>query len=446
MICSCCGYEIKEKPHLLKNGKYVCDRCWNNPSLFFPEKLRHDERLGLLATMANERRHRSDLIYVKVIKLAQKEIDMYIGKMSSKDLLELCDINRFREEELEGYQREKYKERTSELMEYLIKCPVPVMPGIFVSLREAKFNPLNGDFGVLEIPRKKSSMWIIDGQHRVGGFEEIRGRFVFAHNPTHVDPETFLELMNYELPVVFIDSNAAARKATKLQEPKNKSSVTAEDVERAIFFIVNKTQKGISPSLKDALLYRIKLGGIDGIPALKKESWRIHAAFIGIMLSRDEDSPLADRINIGGKRGQGKPIMLNSFVSSLLTLFRDKDFFSLSDKERLVFVKAYWNVLREMFPEAFESKMSRDYMLLKAIGVYSLNWLANDIFRRCVENGLDYSDESTLEKLLEPLKTFDWGTQTSPLSTLGGMKGVREAHRLLLETLWSGAKEKTGPI
>lgn len=444
MICSCCGYEIKEKPHLLRNGKHVCDRCWNSPGLFFPEKLKHDERLELLATMADERRHRSDSIHVKVIKLTQKEIDMYIGKMSSKDLLELCDINRFREEELEGYQREKYKERTSELMEYLIKCPLPVMPGIFVSLREAKFNPLNGDFGILEIPRKRSSMWIIDGQHRVGGFEEIRGHFVFGQNPTHVNPETFLELMNYELPVVFVDSNAAARKAAKLQEPKFESSITAEDVERAVFFIVNKTQKGISPSLKDALLYRIKLGGIDGIPALKKESWRIHAAFIGIMLNRDRDSPLANRINISGERGQGKPIMLNSFVSSLRTLFRDEDFSGLSDEERLRFVKVYWNVLGKIFPEAFDLKVSRNYMLLTAIGVYSLNWLAHDVFRNCVEDGLDYSDEATLEKLLGPLKLFDWRTQTSPLSTLGGMKGVREAYRLLLETLHPETKEKRG--
>lgn len=435
MICSCCGYEIKGKPHLLRNGKYVCDGCWNNPGLFFPDKLKHDERLKLLATMANERRDRSDLIQVKVIKLAQKEIDMYIGKMNSKDLLELCDINRFREEELEGYQREKYKERTSELTEYLIKCPVPVMPGIFVSLREAKFNALNDDFGILEIPRRRSSMWIIDGQHRVGGFEQIRGRFVFAHNPTHIDPETFLELMNYELPVVFIDSTATARKAAKLQQPKFESSITAEDVERAIFFIVNKTQKGISPSLKDALLYRIKLGGIDGIPALKKESWRIHAAFIGIILNQDGDSPLADRINISGKRGQRKPIMLNSFVSSLLTLFRDKDFCGLSDEERLRFVKAYWKVLRKMFPEAFDAKTSRDYMLLKAIGVYSLNWLAHDVFEKCIKSRFDYSDEATLEKLLEPLQLFDWRTQTSPFSTLGGMKGVREAHTLLLKAL-----------
>jgi len=438
MICSCCGYEIKGEPHLLKNGKYVCDKCWNNPGLFFPEKLKHDERLKLLATIANERRGQSDLMRVKVIRLAQKEIDMYIGKMSSKDLLELCNIDRFREEELAGYQREKYKERTSELTEYLVKCPVAMMPSVFVSLREAEFKPLNGDFGVLEIPRKRGSVWIIDGQHRIGGFEEIRSRFIFAQNPIHVDPETFLELMNYELPVVFIDSNAAARKAVKLQGPECKSSITAEDLERVMFFIVNKTQKGISPSLKDALLYRINLGGIDGLPALKKESWRIHAAFIGIMLSRDTHPPLADRINISGKRGQGKPIMLNSFVSSLLTLFRDKDFSGLSDKERLRFVKAYWNVLGKMFPEAFDSKMSRDYMLLKAIGVYSLNWLAHDVFRNCVTDGLDYGDVATLEKLLEPLKLFDWRTQTSPLSKLGGMKGVREAYTLLLRTLKFG--------
>jgi len=37
--------------------------------------------------------------------------------------------------------------------------------------------------------------------------------------------------------------------------------------------------------------------------------------------------------------------------------------------------------------------------------------------------------------MLEPLKYFDWTTKTSPLATLGGMKGVNEAHRILSETL-----------
>lgn len=442
MICSCCGHEIIDQSHPIEKGtRYVCDRCWNNPSLFFPEKIEDDPRLKMLSELADEARTKSSFSRVKVIKMVQKGIEMYLGKMNAKELLELCEIDKFEEEELSGYQREVYKERTSELVEYLDKCPVAVMPGLFVSLRNSKFVPVDGDVGFLEIPRKKGSIWIIDGQHRIGGFDKVRDRFIFERNP-EISPEQFSTLMRYELPVVFIDSRKTAEIFTSMYE-REKPDITPEDLERAIFFIVNKTQKGINPSLKDALLYKMKIGGIEGIPILRKESWRADAAFIGITLSRDVNSPLYNLINISGRREQGKPVQLNSFVSSLQKLFRDDRFLENDTEEKLHYVKAYWNVLRRMFPQAFDLEESRKHMLLKALGVYSLNWLALSILEKCVEQNLDYGDETVLMKMLTPLRSFDWKVQTSPLSTLGGMKGVQEAHRILRKCVFLETKEST---
>jgi len=435
VICACCGYEIKSKSHPIKGGKkYVCDKCWNNPNLFFPEKLKTDKRLQLLSKLAEERRNRSGPIKVRVIKLRQKNIEMYIGKMKSKDILQLYEIDKFKEEELGGYQREQYEEKTSELVEYLAKCPVAVMPSIFVSLREAKFIPEGGDWGVLEISRKKGSVWVIDGQHRIGGFEKVHERFMFPHNPTDINPELFSMLMNYELPVVFVDMQKATERIGNINNTE-KRNITPEDLERVVFFIVNKTQKGIHPSLKDALLYRIKIGGINGIPILKKENWRIKAAYIGISLSKEKTSPLNGMINISGKRGTGKPIQLNSFISSLKPLFNNEFFQKLSDYEQFNLVKSFWSILRKMFPKAFEGETWKEYMLLKAIGVYCLNWLLCDVFKICIDRGYCYDNEEILKKIIEPLRSFDWRNQTSPLSTVGGMKGVRQGHQILLNIL-----------
>ncbi|KPV61866.1 MAG: hypothetical protein AOA66_1538 [Candidatus Bathyarchaeota archaeon BA2] len=381
MICSCCGYEIEDEPHLIEDGRYVCDRCWKNPSLFFPGKLEQDERLRILSKLSQERKLGS--LKVQVIRLSQKDIDMYMGKMAAKELLELCAIDRFKEEELKGYQRQQYEERTSELLEYLTECPIALMPALFVSVRDATFTPTNGDLGVLEIQRRKGSIWIIDGQHRIGGFEKICDCFESMQNPEGMSGRSFLNLMNYELPVVFVNSKIIAKKLNKWVQESG-LDVTSEDVERAIFFITNKTQKGIQPSLKDALLYCLKISGITGLPILRKESWRIEAAYIGIMLNQDANSPLFERINLSGKRGSGRPIQLNSFVSSLRRLFLDKDFSRSSRDERLKFIRAYWGVLRKMFPYSFEEKTWRQYMLLKAIGVYCLNWLAQ---RLCCHAG-----------------------------------------------------------
>jgi DGQHR domain-containing protein len=441
MICSCCGYEIADQRHPIEKGKkFVCDKCWNNPDLFFAERLEKDARFNLLSELASRNRNQPESILVNVMKLRQKDIELYVGKMKSRDILQLYEIDKFKDEELEGYQREQYEDRTSELIEYLAKCPIAVMPSIFVSLRNAKYLSEKGDFGKLEIPRRKGSIWIIDGQHRIGGFEKAYLRFTFAKNPTDGDPELFSTLLDYELPIVFIDTHKAAMTVNRSSNKQNQE-VTPEDLERAIFFIVNKTQKGIHPSLKDALLYRINVGGIEGIPSIRKEKWRIRAAHVGISLNREIDSPLVGMINIGGKPAAGRPIQLNSFVSSLESLFKCEDFTKLSDQERLKFVKTYWSMIKNMFPEAFDPGAWKNYMLLKAIGVYCLNGLALDIYKILAHTGHRLDDEEVLKKIVSSMATFDWSTDKSPLSALGGMKGARSGYEKLKECLSDTTKD-----
>lgn len=364
MICACCGYEIKGKVYSVENGqKSVCKKCWNDPNLFFPEKIAKDERLKLLSRIAGESRDQERSIDVSVIRLRQKDIEMYMGKMKVNDLLDLAELDKFKEEELEGYQREEYEERTSELVDYLTQCPLAIMPALLVSLRETVFKPQEGDSGILRIARKKGAIWMIDGQHRIGGFAKIRDRFIFSKA---VDPSVFSSLMDYELPVVFVDSARATGKIRSGLVGAN-DGFSSEDIERTIFFIVNKTQKGISPSLKDALLYRIKTSGIQGLPIVEKEGWRILGAEIGISMTRDDESPLKDKINVSGKRDTGRLIQLNSFVSSLQALLFDKEFSSLSQDDKLKFFKAFWTVLRDSFPKLWTRRPSESTCFLRRL-------------------------------------------------------------------------------
>jgi DGQHR domain-containing protein len=301
--------------------------------MFFPEKIREDERLNLLSKMAETLENQKQAIEVKAIKLVQKDIEMYVGKMKVADILNLYELDKFKEEELEGYQRERYEERTSQLVEYLEKSPLAVMPALLVSLRKTIFVPSDGDIGTLEIERTKGSLWIIDGQHRVGGFSKIREQFLFTEK---LGVSLFSNLMKYEFPVVFVDSSNAACKI-KQKEPSAASALSSEDVEKTIFYIVNKTQRGISPSLKDALSYTIRSSGIKGLSLVDKEGWRIIGTQIGITLNLKESSPLKGKINISGQRNSGKPIKLNTFVSSLEPLFKDKEFSKLCNEDKVCF-------------------------------------------------------------------------------------------------------------
>jgi DGQHR domain-containing protein len=462
VICSCCGFEIEGKQYSTDNGqKNVCEQCWNNPDMFFPEKINQDPRLSLLSKMAQETGKHNEIVEVTAIKLVQKEIEMYIGKMKITDILNLYELDKFKEEELEGYQRERYEERTSQLVEYLEKSPLAIMPALLVGLRETNFIPISDNIGTLRINRKKGAIWIIDGQHRVGGFSKIREQFMFTKK---LGASLFTDLMDYELPVVFIDSEGAAEKI-KSKGAKGTASLSAQDIEKTIFFVVNKTQRGISPSLKDALLYSIKTSGIEGLALVDKEGWRIIGAQIAITLNCKENSPLRAKINVSGQRNSGKPIQLNSFVSSLEILFKDKEFSNLSVDDKIGFIETYWSALREVLPEAFKAReqpkangeefgkrysgninknakknqtnnlAKEKHLLLTSLAVYTMHRIARDLLHLAIRKSINFKQSESFKEVLEPLRSFDWKANSSPLSALGGMKGVSKAYELLTHQL-----------
>ena len=417
--------------------------------------------MSLLSKMAQEIGNKSEAVEVTAIKLVQKEIEMYVGKMKITDILNLYELDKFKEEELEGYQRERYEERTSQLVEYLEKSPLAVMPALLVGLRETDFVPINDNIGTLRIDRKKGAIWIIDGQHRVGGFSKIRDQFMFTKK---LGAALFTELMDYELPVVFIDSQGAAEKI-KSKGAKVTTSLSAQDIEKTIFFVVNKTQRGISPSLKDALLYSIKTSGIEGLSIVDKEGWRILGAQIAITLNCRENSPLRAKINVSGQRNSGKPIQLNSFVSSLEILFKDKEFSNLTIDEKMCFIEAYWSALKEIIPQAFKEteKMKlngeefgrrfalnindraeknkkikepdQKYLPLTSLGVFTLHRISRDLLHWAMKKGISVDKSDAFREILEPLRSFDWKANSSPLSALGGMKGVSKAYDTLSEVI-----------
>lgn len=312
----------------------------------------------------------------------------------------------------------------------------------------------------MRIDRKKGAIWIIDGQHRVGGFSKIKDQFLFTKS---LGATLFSNLMDYELPVVFIDSEGAAKKI-KSKGAKGTSSLSAEDIEKTIFFVVNKTQRGISPSLKDALLYSIKTSGIEGLAIVDKEGWRILGAQIAITLNCKEDSPLRAKINVSGQRNSGKPIQLNSFVSSLEILFKDKEFSNLSIDAKICFLEAYWSTIKDIVPQAFKEKESKrngeefgrrfalnindktnknktskenqeKYLLLTSLGVFTLHRIARDILHSIISKSNNFNQAESIKQVVEPLRSFDWKANSSPLSALGGMKGVSKAYDLLKATL-----------
>ena len=130
-------------------------------------------------------------------------------------------------------------------------------------------HPSFEDFGTLELPLKPGIISILDGQQRTGGFEDIYKeikKLQTMHSLANRDEliKKHIKLLEFEIPIVFVDSNAILKKLKK--ESNNQLNIKQSELDGAFFFIINKTQKPVNPSLKDELAYKTLKAGFTGIP------------------------------------------------------------------------------------------------------------------------------------------------------------------------------------
>jgi len=82
-------------------------------------------------------------------------------------------------------------------------------------------------------------------------------------------------------------------------------------------------------------------------------------------------------------------------------------------------------------------------LLLTALGIHSVHRLAKDVLYSAIREGIDFRRAEILKEKLKAIRFFDWRAETSPLSALGGMKGVSKAYDILSDVL---SIEKYSPI
>jgi DGQHR domain-containing protein len=383
----------------------------------------------------------SSVFEVPVVRADEGGVTAYLGRMRASDVLAVYDLRQWSETELDGYQRQLYEERKKQIAKYLRECPIPVIPAVLVTIgAESKFEPYEkrGPLGYLKVPMKKGVMDLIDGQHRMAGFQWFLDALASADEnkrlgvPAEVDDKTleqYRQILTYEVPVLFVDGEQAAG-LVRGNKTGTEKVTERRDVERALFLILNKTQKGIRPSLKDTLQFMIWRSGISGIPGLEDVD-RVKATELVLKLNSG-GSPLAGMINASGARGMHRPVQLSSFVTSLEPLYDHEGFNRMSDAEKYQFVKAFWSVLTDMYPQAFEPDSWRKHLVLKTVGVYVLNRIARDFLKWAEANGEEPTIEN-VKRYLSPLKEFDWYRDTSTLKGFQGLGGVDVAYENIMK-------------
>lgn len=310
---------------------------------------------------------------IEVIKVEQPIGYFYLSKLDANKLYglskaDIADMDRVNSLENEdevyiGSQRQLMKKKVDQIKRY-VETTEATFPASIILNIPTKYLLQEGD-GWIEIVEKENTFQIIDGQHRLTGFEEYS--------------------KNFELPIsIFVG----------LEEHKQSQ----------IFRTINSTQTKVNPSLN------FYLEANDPIWTPRKMVVKIAQMF-----ATDIKSPLHKKIkfNIQNDIVNNKvsTISLQTFGKAILDmLYDDKFFYDVraakeknileglevktdilwpyyrDEKENTLYkiLYNYFTVIKQVFPEEWDSKNS---ILIKSTGYNALMKLFRDLYMIGYEEG-----------------------------------------------------------
>lgn len=302
-----------------------------------------------------------------------------------------------------GYQRRPAESRIRKVANYFNNYDSPIFPSniLINSLRAIEFIPERGNFGDLIID--DYPLWIIDGQTRITGFK-------YAIEQLEMD-----RIKDYEIPVTIL---------SKFE--------LIEELEQ--FFVLNSFQKKVSTDLSQRLRYELlkkyKTERYEGMGIGKQ--WEMEALIIADDLNRDNDldNLWYERIKLPNtRRSSHYAISQNSFITSLKPLFK-KGFFEKYVKnadKRCEILKNFWLAVKSYFPEAFQ--FSKEYVIQRTPGVFSLHDLANEILLLIASEDKNFTKDGIYKKIKMAFSGFNsdfWRSdKREGASQYGSMKGFK---------------------
>ena len=226
-----------------------------------------------------------------------------------------------------GYQRQGSPSRMKKFTEFLMEHPLSVIPPVVLSGRSNWKYTGDGDFGSLDIYAPAA---VIDGQHRLGGL------------------------------VILFEKHATIRSIDFMLIP----DLPLED-EKTEFTTINGTQRGVSKGLVKYIE-----GSAD--------------AEIAQMLNEDEDSPFTRRITLVQKK-PGELFTYAAVVNNVKRTFADGKLNDLLLDTKLEYLKRYWTIIADEFPEEWndiervDAREPMQFKLLETTGLSAWSLAGSDI-------------------------------------------------------------------
>lgn len=319
----------------------------------------------------------SEYIPLDCVKLNQNDHDILLFKISAVDLLDIA-IFKPREEDREtGIQRDWNVSRSKEIAEYIDGDDAVIPNNIIINI---KSDNLYTDNGKLCLRKIKSSVFVIDGQHRLRAF-------------------AYANKKDFELPVAaFIDLT------------------WAEIAE--IFVKINYYQKSVNKSLVYDLL------GISSeiFPDFKE------AHSIVQVLNDSMNSPWFGLIKM---LGIGKGVITQATFINALTKYKilDEVLKDFSTSEKALILTNYFDAIKNSFVSEWGNKTS---IISKSIGFHAFMSIFPSVFKYITTKHESF-ESSVIEEYLMPIRSIN--LNDSDIKGLGGMSGVKRFTQIITEKL-----------
>ena len=144
---------------------------------------------------------------IHMARLRQDARDLYVGAMRAADVIRLGRVAEWKDDEGDGYQRAPERPRINKLATFLKNESIPLLPtSILLSHRGEPLPKTELAESVFAIDvADHEVLWIVDGQHRVGGLQ------------TAIEKHGLERFKEFQLPVVLMEFEDVTEEAHQFQ-------------------------------------------------------------------------------------------------------------------------------------------------------------------------------------------------------------------------------------
>jgi len=323
---------------------------------------------------------------IDAIRSEQNGHNIFSGKMTVAELAQVTAVDVADPAiKQKGYQRKGSEKRFDQIAAYLVGKHAIMPPPIIMSYRGSLSQKhLKGGFVELEIPAG-DKLWVIDGQHRLGGLKLLAG--LNDIQGTSVPSKKYIKyhgaFSDYEMPVVIIECASRA-------------------IEAAKFATINGKAKKVDIFLATSAMNQ---GG--GAAPTGEDAWRARAADAVHFLNNSPNSKLRGKIKhptagkgdfhctAKGMMNMMKPIMNDGIYAAIWGKGQ-------AEKDKLCrMLEDYWAAWHSVVNICFIDP--KNHALFKNSGLMAVHICLLTMIRRI---GDDFPTEQQFRSLISQLGTY----------------------------------------